>query len=142
MQRLKKTLSMLGVAVLVGALPDVSVALESVPATAPQRPRAAPVAEPAIDPAIRALLVGLAASLLREAAASPDPMTALGDALERKLLFALRSPEISQLIDGLIGHAANEAPAELREPIALFALAILKNLRREMLDGVGPRGRP
>jgi hypothetical protein len=132
---------MLAGAVLFGALPAVSVALDSVQGAKPQTAQSAPVAEPALDPAIHALLVGLAASLLREAAASADPLTTLGDSLERKLAAALRSPELSRLVEGVIGHAVKDAPTELREPLALFAVAILNNLRREMLDGVRPRAR-
>jgi len=140
-QRLKGSLRVIGVALLAGVWSEVSMAQESVPVAEPQSARVAPVVEPAMDPAIRALLVGLAASLLSEAAASPDPMVALGDSLERKLLLALRSPEFSELINGLIGQAAEEAPAELREPIALFAIATLNSLRREMLEDGGSRRR-
>ena len=141
MRQVKKLLGMLGVAALAGALPAASIARESLPVTVSQRPLVSPVAEPKVDPAVRALLVGLAANLLREAAASPDPMTALGDSLDRKILFALHSPEFLGLIDGLIGNAVQEAPSELREPMARFAESILNNMRREMLDGVEPRDR-
>ena len=91
-------------------------------------------ARPAIDPLVQAILIAAAASVLREAAASPDPVAALGDSIERKLVFALRSPELAQLLDQLIADAVKQAPQDLREPLAQFAGAMLNNFRRELLD--------
>ena len=96
--------------------------------------RTAPQAQPSIDPLVQAILVAAAASVLKEAAASPDPFTALGESIERKLMFALRSPELARLLDQLIAEAVKDAPRELREPLAQFAIAMLNNFRREMLD--------
>lgn len=96
--------------------------------------RVATAARPAIDPLVQAILIAAAASVLREAAASPDPVAALGDSIERKLMFALRSPELAQLLDQLIADAVKEAPQDLREPLAQFAGAMLESFRREMLD--------
>jgi hypothetical protein len=91
--------------------------------------------EPTLDPVLRAVLLGLAASLLREAAASPDPAGAFGEALERKLLLVLRSPEFARMAESFVGHATKDVPPELREPLQQFALAMLKSLRRDMLEG-------
>lgn len=95
--------------------------------------RAAPAAQPAIDPLVQALLIGLAASVLREAAASPDPLATFADSLERKLSFALRSPELARLLDQLIADAVKDLPADLREPLAQFAGAMLNTLRSDLL---------
>lgn len=110
-------------------------ALESGPAVVVAVEAAPPPAEAAapMDPALRALLVGLAASMLREAAASPDPMAGLGSAVERTFTGLLQSPETLQLLAAMVGHATRDAPAELREPLALFATGMLNSLRREML---------
>ena len=126
------------VAGVLAVSPGLGKAAQANPAAGPQQVQAAPLAEPAMDPMVRALLVGLIASLLREAAASPDPLSTLGDSLERKLQFALRSPEFAQLAEGLIGQAVKDVSPELREPLALFAIAMLNNLRREMLDRAHP----
>jgi hypothetical protein len=96
--------------------------------------RAAAAARPTIDPLVQAILIAAAASVLREAAASPDPVAALGDSIERKLVFALRSPELAQLLDQLIAEAVKQAPQDLREPLAQFAGTMLNNFRRELLD--------
>lgn len=131
----------LAVAAALALCPGLGRAVETGPVVEAQRAPSATYAEPAMDPMIRALLLGLAASLLREAAASPDPLNTFGESLERKLHFALRSPEFARLAEGLIDRAVRDAPAELREPLAQFATAMLNNLRREMLDGARPRSR-
>ena len=100
----------------------------------PTERRAAPAAQSAMDPLMQALLIGLAASVLKEAAASPDPIATVGESIERKLMFALRSPEFARLLDQLIADAVKDAPPELREPLAQFAGAMVNNLRREMLE--------
>ncbi len=101
--------------------------------------QAAPGAEPSIDPVMRALLIGLAARMLTEAARSPDPMGTLGDSMERALSSALRSPASARMLEGLVGHALKDVPPELREPLALFAGSMLESVRREMLDNRRPR---
>jgi hypothetical protein len=142
MKRLTQTVVAMTVAGVLAVSPGLGKAAQENSAAEPQQAQTAPLAEPAMDsmdPMVRALLVGLIASLLREAAASPDPLSTLGDSLERKLQFALRSPEFAQVAEGLIGQAVKDVPAELREPLALFAVAMLNNLRREMLDRARPR---
>jgi len=104
----------------------------------PESPPAA-TAEPTLDPVMRALLIGLAARILTEAARSPDPMNTLGDSLERALASALRSPASARMIESLMGHALKDVPFELREPLALFAGSMLESARREMLDNRRPR---
>ena len=133
MKRAAKAISAFTLAVLVG-VPVVAGAHETDRALEPKERRPAPAAQPAIDPLMQALLIGLAASVLREAAASPDPIATMGESLERKLAFALRSPEFARLLDQLIADAVKEAPQELREPLAQFAGAMVSNLRREMLE--------
>lgn len=130
---------MLGLAGMVGVTSGTVIARESAPRGAEaQTSRLVPIADPATDPAIRALVLQLAASVLREAAASPDPIQALANALERKLMFALRNPELARLAESAIGEAVKDAPSELREPLALFAIALLGNFRHEMLGDAKP----
>jgi hypothetical protein len=138
MERLnRRWIVLFGVAALLAATAPAASASD--PAPAAQRAPAA--AEPATDPALRALLLGLAASMLREAAASPDPLNALGDSLERKLMSALRSPEASRLMEALLAQAFRDAPEELREPLTLFAGSMLDSVRRELLEERRPRRR-
>ena len=115
------------------ALPGIATA-HDVKGSGEKERRAAPAAQPVIDPLVQAILIAAAASVLREAAASPDPVAALGDSIERKLMFALRSPELARFLDQLIAEALKDAPQELREPLAQFAGAMLNNFRREMLE--------
>jgi len=133
MKRIPKWISAWTLAVLI-AVPVAAVAHDPWGTGEPHDRRATPQAQPAIDPLVQALLIGLAASVLREAAASPDPITTMGESIERKLAFALRSPEIALLLDQLVASAVKDAPLELREPLAQFATAMLNNLRRDMLD--------
>ncbi|RPI46188.1 MAG: hypothetical protein EHM59_08120 [Betaproteobacteria bacterium] len=86
-----------------------------------------------IDPVMRALLIAMAARMLREAAASPDPVTALGDSLERSLAAALASPETVRMVEALTGQAFKDVPEELRLALAAFATSVLHHARREML---------
>jgi hypothetical protein len=109
-----------------------------------QSPYAVPQAgamdgHPAMDPLVRAIVIGIAASILREAAAQPDPVDALGNAVERRLAAALADPNTMRLIEGALRHAFQDAPAELREPLALFASSVLHDMRREMLRDRRPR---
>lgn len=129
----KLALIVLAATISLFGISNVVSARETVPAV--------PIAEPSfgadstLDPALRALLVGIAASLLREAAASPDPMNALGETLQKRLASVLRSPEAARLIESLIAQAFKDAPTELREPLALFAQSMLKNMRRDLFEG-------
>jgi len=86
-----------------------------------------------IDPVMRALVIGIAASILREAAAQPDPVEALGDAVERRLAAALANPNTMRLAESALHQALQDAPPELREPLAAFALSLLRNMRRDLL---------
>lgn len=122
-------LALAGVCTFCGS--PASLALE--PADLPARD-AGGMQEPAMDPVLRALLIGMAASLLREAAQSPDPLNALGETLERKLMFALRSPEMARLVEALVGQAFRDVPLELREPLAQFAQSMLHSMRRDLPD--------
>lgn len=95
-------------------------------------------AQPTMDPLVRALVIGIAASILREAASQPDPLEALGDAVERRAAAALADPNTLQLIDAAVQRAVRDAPAELREPLALFASSVARSLRRELLQDMPP----
>ena len=133
MKRILLTVSALTLAVFL-SVPGIAVAHDENRSSARSDRRAASAAHPAVDPLIQAILVAAAASILREAAASPDPAAALAESLDRKLISALRSPEAARLLDQLIAEAVKEAPQELREPLAQFASAMLNNFRREMLE--------
>jgi hypothetical protein len=128
----------------------VSIAHESHPraeAVPPQHgkpPASVPYAgagQPAMDPLMRALVIGIAANILREAAAQPDPVDALGNAVERRVVAALADPNTMRLVESALRHAFQDAPLELREPLALFASSVLHSMRREMLQDMGPRRR-
>jgi hypothetical protein len=95
----------------------------------------------AMDPLMRALVIGIAANILREAAAQPDPVDALGNAVERRVVAALVDPNTMRLVESALRHAFQDAPLELREPLALFASSVLHSMRREMLQDMGPRRR-
>ncbi len=86
-----------------------------------------------IDPLLRALAIGIAASILREAAAQPDPVEALGEAVERRLAAALANPNTLRMAESALQQALRDAPPELREPLAAFALSVLRSMRRDML---------
>ena len=88
----------------------------------------------AMDPLMRALVIAIAANILREAAAQPDPAEALGNAIERRVASALADPNTMRMVEGALKHAFRDAPEELREPLALFAASVLRNLRRDMLQ--------
>jgi hypothetical protein len=94
-----------------------------------------------LDPIVRALVIGIAANILREAAAQPDPVDALGHAVERRISAALADPNTMRLAERALQHAFQDAPVELREPLALFATSVLHGMRREMLEDMRPRGR-
>lgn len=117
--------------------PPATVVVESTPGTGVATAPAAPT----MDPAMRALLIGIAANMLREAATSADPMGGLSSSIERTLTGLLRSPETLRLVEGLVGMAFKDAPAELREPLAMFASSMVQNLRREMLRDFAPAPR-
>jgi hypothetical protein len=122
----------LSTAALLGGVSEGSFAREAAPLISEADADGAST----LDPALRALMVGIAASMLREAAASPDPMNTLGSTLQQNLASVLRSPDAVRLIESLVAQAFKDAPAELREPLELFASSMLKNMRRELTDGV------
>jgi hypothetical protein len=109
-----------------------SLAHETAPRLAPAQATPYPGAGAQIDPVMRALLLGIAASILREAAAAPDPVEALGDAVERRLGAALANPNTMRLAESALQQALQDAPPELREPLTAFAIGVLRNMRREM----------
>ena len=100
---------------------------------APPAPHSLHEAPVAMDPVMRAVLIAMAARMLREAAASPDPMTALGESLERNLAAAVVNPETVRMVEALTGQALKEVPEGLRNAIVAFAVSMLNNARREML---------
>ena len=104
-------------------------------------PVAGSAAYPAMDPIVRALVIGIAANILREAAAQPDPVEALGNAVERRIVSALADPNTMRLVEKALQHAFQDAPVELREPLALFAASVLHNMRRDILQDRHPRPR-
>ena len=133
MKRVVESVYALTLALFIG-VPGVAIAHDDTRSSERSDRRAAAAARPAVDPLVQAILIAAAASVLREAAASPDPVATFAESLERKLVFALRSPETARFVDQLIAEAVKEAPQELREPLAQFASAMLNNFRREMLD--------
>ena len=113
-------------------------------ASSPAQPRvdeASRASDPAMDPLVRALIIGIAASILREAAAQPDPVEGLGNAIERRVASALADPNTMRLVEGALRRALREAPEELREPLAEFVSALVRDLRHEMLQDRRSRGR-
>jgi hypothetical protein len=94
-----------------------------------------------MDPIVRALVIGIAANILREAAAQPDPVDALGNAVERRIVAVLSDPNTMRLVERALQHAFQDAPVELREPLALFAASVLHNMRRDILQDMRPRPR-
>lgn len=85
------------------------------------------------DPLVRALVIGIAANILREAAAQPDPVEALGNAVERRVAAALADPNTMRLVESGLKEAFRDAPEALREPLALFAISVLRSMRRDVL---------
>lgn len=136
MSQFKRLLVLLGTLQLFGGALAPALA-HDLPSETEAPPAA--TAAPAMDPVMRALLIGLAARMLTDAARSPDPMATLGESLERALTSALRSPATARMIEDLMGRALTDVPAELREPLALFAGSMLQSMRREMLDNRTPR---
>ncbi|MCC7081222.1 MAG: hypothetical protein IT530_11165 [Burkholderiales bacterium] len=94
-----------------------------------------------VDPLVRALVIGIAASILREAAAQPDPVEGLGNAIERRVAAALADPNTMRLVQSALREALRDAPPELREPLTLFAAGVLQNMRRDMSRDLRPRQR-
>jgi hypothetical protein len=151
MKRVARTLTWIGaLAALVCA--GVANARETAPQVRPlspdeptqRTPRAAPPAAQRsaaveMDPVMRALMIGIAASILREAAAQPDPVEALGNAVERRLAAAAANPNTMRLAEAALAQAFQDAPPELREPLALFATSVLHSMRRELLKELPPR---
>ena len=72
--------------------------------------------------------------MLREAAASPDPMGALGASVERTVSAALANPETLRMLEALTGQALKDVPEELRQALTAFAASMFAHTRREMLQ--------
>jgi len=85
-----------------------------------------------IDPFMRAVLIAMAARILREAAASPDPAAALGESLERALVAAMASPDTLRILEAMTGQALQEVPYELRQAMVAFATSMLAQMRRDL----------
>ena len=96
---------------------------------------------PSDDPLLRALVMGIAANILREAAAQPDPVEALGNEVERRVAQALADPNTMRLVESGLRQAFQDAPEALREPLALFAMSVLRSMRREALQESVPQRR-
>jgi hypothetical protein len=73
----------------------------------------------------------MVAKALREAAASPDPLAALGDTIERSAASAAADPRTLQTIESLAVHALKDAPPELRQALVDFVASTLRHARRE-----------
>lgn len=86
----------------------------------------------AMDPVMRAILFAMAAKVLREAAASPDPLAALGDTIERSIASAATNPQTLRTIEALTAQALKDAPPELRQALLAFIVSTLKQVRREV----------
>jgi hypothetical protein len=84
-----------------------------------------------MDPVMQAILLAMAARVLREAAASPDPLEALGRTLERMAASAAADPRTLETIEALSAQVLKEAPPELREALVGFILGALDHARRE-----------
>jgi hypothetical protein len=76
-----------------------------------------------LDPFMQAIIIAMAARILREAAASPDPVAALAESVERSVVAALANPETARLVEALTGHAFKDVPEELRQAIVAFAVS-------------------
>lgn len=84
-----------------------------------------------MDPVMQAILLAMAARALREAAASPNPLDALGRTLERSLASAAADPRTLQTIEALTASALKDAPPELRKALFEFIAGTLAHARRE-----------
>jgi len=118
-------------ALLCGALCVTPAAAQEAGAYAEPPPRAAGAYADLMDPMMRAILFALAARVLREAAASPDPLGSLGDAIERSVTSAATNPRTLKTIEALTAQALKDAPPELRQALLAFIVSTLKHARRE-----------
>ena len=84
-----------------------------------------------MDPVMRAILLAMVAKVLREAAASPDPLATLGETIDRSVTSAMASPQTFKTIEALTAQALKEAPPELRQALLAFIASALKHARRE-----------
>jgi hypothetical protein len=80
---------------------------------------------------LQAILLAMAARVLREAAASPDPLDALGRTLERSVASAAADPRTLKTIEALTSQALKEAPPEWRHALIEFIAGALAHARRE-----------
>jgi len=84
-----------------------------------------------MDPVLQAILLAMAARVLREAAASPDPLDALGRTLERSVASAAADPRTLKTIEALTSQALKDTPPELRHALIEFIAGALAHARRE-----------
>ena len=87
-----------------------------------------------MDPVMRALLIAMAARILREAAASPDPAAALADALDRSLSAAMASPEALRVLEAVTNQVMKDVPDDLREAMVAFAASLFAQIRRDLVQ--------
>ena len=134
MQRLALSLTCAGILGLAGyaSAQDVLTPLDRNPPIPTER--VAPpssVVEP-MDPVLQAVLLAMAARVLREAAASPDPLDALGRTLERSVASAAADPRTLKTIEALTASALKDAPPELRKALFEFIAGALAHAQREV----------
>lgn len=98
---------------------------------AQERTAPAPSLVEPMDPVLQAILLAMAARVLREAAASPDPLDALGRTLERSLASAAADPRTLKTIEALTASALRDAPPELRRALFEFIAGALAHARRD-----------
>lgn len=92
---------------------------------------AAPGAVEPLDPVMQAILLAMTARVLREAAADPDPLEALGRTLERSVAAAAADPRTLRTIEALTAQALKDAPPELRQALLQFIVGALERARRD-----------
>jgi hypothetical protein len=104
-------------------------------AALPAAPLSLHESEQTLDPFMRAVVIAMAARILREAAASPDPLAALAESVGHHAQAALASPEAMRLVEAFAGQALRDVPEDLRQALTSFALSVAAQMRREMLYG-------
>lgn len=138
MKRLPLILTCAGALALAGVAgaQDVLTPLEPTAPRHQERMAPSPTLVEPMDPVMQAILLAMAARVLREAAASPDPLDALGRTLERSVASAAADPRTLKTIEALTANALKDAPPELRKALFEFIAGALAHARR---DRQGPR---
>lgn len=121
----------------VASAQDVLTPLEPNAPRAQERMAPSPTLVEPMDPVMQAIMLAMAARVLREAAASPDPLDALGRTLERSVASAAADPRTLKTIEALTASALKDAPPELRKALFEFIAGALAHARRDR-DGARP----